>query len=199
MSFFANNIPFGRRVWHSVKYPALLIIVLWIIQTINYMLGQSLNIFGIFPREIHGLIGIFTSNFLHGNWPHLMGNTPILFLLASCVCLYSTKQFFITSIIGSLIGGSITWLLGSPAYHVGASLLIFVLWGAILGYAIFQRKPFFILISLILVPIYGISFLYGLIPTPQVSFVGHLGGFIGGLVVARYYSLHPEKDKTLTY
>jgi membrane associated rhomboid family serine protease len=193
MSFFGENMPFGSRVWNSIKYPVAFVALLWIIQGINHLVGQSLNVFGIYPREIHGLIGILTSNFLHGNWQHLMGNTPILLLLASCVCLYSPRQFFITSIIGSLIGATITWFFGSPAYHVGASLLIFVLWGAILGYAIFQRKPFFIILSVILLPIYGVSFLYGLIPTPQVSFIGHLGGFIGGLIVARYYSILPKK------
>lgn len=193
MSFFGENMSFGRRVWNSVKYPVAFVALLWVIQGVNYLLGQSLNVFGIFPREIHGLIGLVTSNFLHGNWQHLMGNTPILLLLASTICLYSPKQLLVTSVIGSLIGAVITWIFGSPAYHVGASLLIFVLWGAILGYAIFQRKPFFIILSLILLPIYGVSFLNGLIPTPQVSFVGHLGGFIGGLIVARYYSVLPKK------
>lgn len=198
MSFFGENIPFGRRVWQSIKYPVAFVSLLWLIQGINYLLGQSLNVFGIYPRELHGLIGIFTSNFLHGNWQHLMGNTPILLLLASSVCLYSPKQCLIISIVGSLIGASITWLFGTPAYHVGASLLIFVLWGAILGYAIFQRKPFFIILAVILFPIYGVSFLNGLIPTPQVSFVGHLGGFIGGLIVARYYSIIPKnKNKSI--
>lgn len=193
MSFFGENMSFGRRVWNSVKYPIAFVALLWVIQGVNYLLGQSLNVFGIFPREIHGLIGLVTSNFLHGNWQHLMGNTPILLLLASTICLYSPKQLLVTSVIGSLIGAVITWIFGSPAYHVGASLLIFVLWGAILGYAIFQRKPFFIILSLILLPIYGVSFLNGLIPTPQVSFVGHLGGFIGGLIVSRYYSVLPKK------
>lgn len=195
MTFFGEQIPFGKRVWLAVKWPSLFIAILWVIQSINYLLGQSLNVFGIFPREFHGLIGLFTSNFLHGSWQHLMGNTPILFLLASCVCLYSPKQFFVTSVVGSLIGGIMTWLFGSPAYHVGASLLIFVLWGAILGYAIFQRKPFFIIVSLILVPAYGATFAYGLIPTPQVSFIGHLGGFIGGLIVARYYSMKKSQSE----
>lgn len=198
MTFFAEQMPFGKRVLNSIKYPALLVGILWIIQGINHVLGQSLNVFGIFPRELHGLIGLFTSNFLHGNWQHLMGNTPILLLLASIVCLYSPRHFFITAIFGSLVGGIMTWLFGSSAYHVGASLLIFVLWGSILGHAIFERKPFFIIVSLILLPIYGVSFLYGLIPTPHVSFVGHLGGFIGGLFVARYYSIKnkipPKRD-----
>ncbi|HVY53045.1 MAG TPA: rhomboid family intramembrane serine protease, partial [Gammaproteobacteria bacterium] len=62
--------------------------LLYFIHFINFILGYRLNIFGIFPRRIFGLIGIPLSPFLHGHFSHLFFNSIPLFVLSSLILLY---------------------------------------------------------------------------------------------------------------
>lgn len=171
----------------SIKLPLIFLSLLWIIQIINASIfNYGLNHFGIFPRTLSGLTGIFFAPFLHGNYQHLISNSFMILLLSWIICFYDKKTWLNSIIVGTIIGGFITWIFGNYGVHIGASILIFSLWGTILGIAVFHKKPFFIIASLILMSTYGLGMLYGLIPQSNISLSGHLGGLIAGFIFAKY-------------
>lgn len=182
-----------KRTRDRIVAPLVFISILWIIQLINYIVfHQSLYTLGVYPRTSSGLLGIFFAPFLHGSFDHLIGNSFMLLLLSWIICFYDIKTWIKSMLFGAIVGGLITWLIGATSFHIGASILVFSLWGTILGIAIFHKKPFFILASLILMATYGMSMFYGLIPQAHISFAGHLGGLISGFACAKY--LRYNKD-----
>ncbi|MCD8499823.1 MAG: rhomboid family intramembrane serine protease [Gammaproteobacteria bacterium] len=83
-----------------------------------------------------GLIGIFTSPFLHGSFTHLLFNCIPLFLLMNLLLLAGLDQFIVISLLIIVISGLCVWLVGRPALHVGASGLIMGYWGYLMINAI---------------------------------------------------------------
>jgi len=86
-----------------------------------------------------------------------------------------------------LIGGSLTWLMGRDANHIGASGLIFALWSYLLLAGWFSKSIKYILASLFLIFFYS-GMIFGVLPgKPGISFEGHLFGAVAGIIVAWIY------------
>lgn len=166
----------------ALKYPIMFASLFWIVFFINsFIFAGKLNAYGVFPRNLHGLYGIFFSPFLHGSIQHILGNTLFFLLLSWVICFLSINLWVRTLIFGTILGGLFTWVFGSSTFHIGASGLVFALWGTILGMAIHKRHPYFILATIVLLFSYGFSFVWGLIPQDGVSLAGHVGGLLAGL------------------
>ena len=172
------------------RFHTLLILVaaLWIIEAVNTIMGHRLNSWGILPRTIYGLKGIFLSPFLHANISHLAVNTGPLVILGGLILLYSRWTFIRTTLLITLIGGSLVWLIGRSAYHVGASSLIFGYLGYLIFKGIFAKNAKSIILSIITVSAYG-GLIWGVLPTAYyISWEGHLSGFAAGIAAARLES-----------
>lgn len=158
--------------------------IMWAIEIIDTLIPYQLDTLGIYPRTIHGLIGILFAPFLHGDFTHLMYNTLPMFFL-----LFTLKSFYpkIASKVlwGSVVtGGALVWLLARQAYHIGASGLIYSLVAFMIAFGILQRRPLSIIISILIFISYG-GLIYGVLPTnPMVSWEGHLYGAFAGLFYA---------------
>lgn len=155
---------------------------LWAIHFFNFSLGYRLNYFGILPRHIIGLIGIFTAPFLHGNFNHIFFNSLPIFILMTFILIKGTQVFYSVSVSIILISGLLTWLFGRRSIHIGASALIMGYWGYLFLDA--YEKPTIVSILLILILLYyfGISFFASFLPVnKKTSWEGHLFGFIAGL------------------
>ena len=87
-------------------------------------------------------------------------------------------------LLGILISGFLTWLIGRPSYHIGASGLIYVLASFIFFKGIFTKHFRLVALSLLVVFIYG-GLLWYIFPIrEEISWEGHLAGFITGLFLA---------------
>ena len=49
--------------------------LLYVIELVDQLTGESLDSEGIVPRSLSGLGGIIWAPLLHGGWPHLLANT----------------------------------------------------------------------------------------------------------------------------
>jgi membrane associated rhomboid family serine protease len=83
-----------------------------------------------------------------------------------------------------LMGGLGLWLVGRPAYHVGASALIFGYFGYLVAKGIFDRRIRSFFFAVVAIAAYGGLF-WGLLPTARyISWEGHACGFIAGIMAA---------------
>jgi len=154
---------------------------LWSLQILNYMLGYRLNYLGIVPRTGHGLIGIFVSPFLHGNFTHLFFNTIPLLVLACFILVGGQELFFYISAIIILLSGTLVWLFGRHAIHIGASSLITGYWGYLLVNAYHNPSLMTIVLAAVTLYYFGAMF-FGLFPSEKgVSWEGHLFGCLSGI------------------
>jgi membrane associated rhomboid family serine protease len=169
--------------------------LMWAIEIIDHVPGFNLDLYGIIPRNVIGLRGILFAPFLHGSFAHLIANTVPFLTLGWLVMLRRTSDFWWVSAIAALIGGLGTWLIApSLSVHIGASGIIFGYLGFLLSRGYFERNFGSMMLSVTVGVLYG-GLLWGVLPQqPGISWQGHLFGFIGGVVAARFLAISRPPD-----
>ncbi|AGF53210.1 slr1461 [Synechocystis sp. PCC 6803] len=160
--------------------------IFWLLEILDaFVFRGSLDQFGIYPRSLEGLRGIVFAPFLHADFGHLIANSVPFVVLAWLVMLQEVSDFWIVTIITMVVGGLGVWLIAPPnTVTVGASILIFGYLGFLLFRGWFQKNLASIVLSIVVLVLYG-SALWGLLPgRAGVSWQGHLFGFIGGAIAA---------------
>lgn len=167
-----------------VLVPLALLLGIWGVYYLEIRLGSNFNHWGIFPRTLKGLRGIFTSPWIHGSLEHLFNNTLPLAILSAALFYFYRQIAWKTLILGVLLTGLITWGIGRASYHIGASGLIYLLASFIFFKGIFTRYYRLVALSLIVVFVYG-GLLWYIFPVlDEISWEGHLSGFLSGLTLA---------------
>ncbi|NJB37243.1 rhomboid family intramembrane serine protease [Croceivirga sp. JEA036] len=176
--------------------PFLMVFSAWVVFWVEIKWGVNLNFLGVYPRTLEGLGGIFCSPFIHGSVEHLFNNSLPLFILSLALFYFYKEKAWHVLFIGWLVTGILTWLLGRPSYHIGASGLIYMLASFIFFKGVFQKYYRLVALSLTVVFIYG-SMLWYIFPVEEgISWEGHLSGFLSGLVLAKLVTMRlPEKKK----
>lgn len=164
--------------------PFSAVIAIWGVYWLELLLGTNFNVYGVFPRTLIGLRGVILSPLIHGSLEHLYNNTIPLAILTAALFYFYKNVAFKVFFYGILLSGLITWLIGRPSYHIGASGIIYVLASFTFFKGIFTKHYRLVALSLMVVFIYG-SLLWYIFPVKDgVSWEGHLGGFLSGLVLA---------------
>jgi membrane associated rhomboid family serine protease len=159
--------------------------VMWVVEIIDLLPGTDLDRWGIQPRELGGLVGIVTMPFLHGGFGHLLSNTIPFVIMGSLIAAGGLARFFTVSAIIVVVAGVGTWLLGPDhTVHIGASALVFGYLTYLLTRGLFDHKPTYLLLGLVVLFLYG-GVLWGVLPRPGISWQAHLFGAVGGVLAAR--------------
>jgi membrane associated rhomboid family serine protease len=188
-----SKFKFHNRV---VAVPIGAVVLIWLIYSIEIGFGFNFNSYGIYPRTFSGLKGIFFSPFIHSNTTHLFNNTVPLAVMLGCLYYFYNKIATGVLLFGILFTGLLTWILGRPSYHIGASGIIYLLVSFIFFSGIFRKYYRLIALSLVVVFLYG-SMVWYIFPIEErISWEGHLSGFLIGFIFAYWFKhLGPQPEE----
>ena len=185
--------PRGLDLLGPVIPVCVLVAVMWAVEIVDTGLGGDLDHNGIVPREVSGLDGVLWFPFLHGGFGHLLANSLPFLLLGGAIALGSLERFAFVTVVTMAVCGLGTWLTGpSHTVHIGASGLVFGYLTYLLSRGVFARHLGYLLGGVLVFFFYG-GALWGLLPSPGVSWQGHLFGALGGILAA--WLLHARRGE----
>ena len=185
-----------KRFYLSLYIPVFLLVVIWLVFALDHILELELFYWGIYPRELSGLKGIFFSPFIHGSLKHIIANSIPVFVLTTGLFYFYRDLAFKVLIFSVLISNLLVWGMARPSYHIGASGLIYSLAGFLFLSGVLRRHGGLMALSLIVVFQYG-SLVWGIFPLEEkVSWEGHLMGlFVGFLLAWVFRKSGPQVQK----
>ena len=160
------------------------VVLIWLIQLLNWGLDLGLERFGVRPRQLAGLLGILLAPLLHGGIDHLIANSlPLLVLGTGMLHLYANSALKVIPAV-YLGPGIAVWLFARASVHVGASGLVYGLVSYIFVAGLIRRDKRAMAACLLVCFLYG-TLAWGVLPImPGVSWETHLAAALIGLVLA---------------
>ncbi|KFL36175.1 rhomboid family intramembrane serine protease [Arenimonas donghaensis] len=182
---------FRRALLASMAFVALIGAIFFATPLLGGLRG-----FALVPLEASGLVGILTAPLLHGSAGHWLANASALLVLGTLVGTVYPRAALRALPVLWLGSGLVTWLIGRPSFHIGASGLAHGLMFLLLFLGLFRRDKAAIAAALIAFFLYGGMVLTILPREPGVSWEYHLGGALAGIVAAwRWRRLDPEPPR----
>lgn len=176
-----------KQLIYGAVLPAIMVLILWVVKFIEVQFDLNFVPYGILPRDVSGLKGIVLAPLIHGDWNHLINNSIPLFLLGWAIFYFYkdvAPKLFLWSY---LLAGLYTWISARTAYHIGASGLVYALFGFLFIGGFIRKHIQLIALSFLTAFLYG-SLVWGILPWDQsVSWEGHFWGLFVGIVLAYFY------------
>jgi membrane associated rhomboid family serine protease len=160
--------------------------LIWVLQVFNWADGYRLDTeYGILPQHLSRLPEIFSAPFLHFTWQHIEGNSVPLFVLGVLAAYRSVSRFLLMSLIVTVTSGLAVWVFqSSNELTVGASGLIFGYFGYVVTRGIFDRNLLDLGLGVVAGALYWTILQVAVPGNPGISWIGHLGGLLGGILAA---------------
>lgn len=176
-----------HKIFFRELFPITFVVLLWLIHLWQVYFDVSFTTFTLYPRSLRGLLGIITSPLVHADFGHLFSNTIPLLVCGLLLYFFYEKLAHRIFFLIYFTAGFGTWLIARPAWHLGASGLVYGLAGFLFLSGVLRRHAPLMVISLLVVFLYG-SMVWGVLPIqPDISWEGHLCGGVTGFVFALYY------------
>ena len=173
-----------RKNLTSLKFSAIVLIIIWSVKIFEIVFDYDFTEYGVLPRKFNGLIGILFSPIIHSDVNHLLSNSlPVIIL---CLLIFNFYSQIAKKILIYLyfISGLWLWCIGRESFHIGASGLIYAMASFLFFSGILRKNSQLSAVALLVIFIYGGLF-WGLFPIHKnVSWEGHLTGFIAGILVS---------------
>jgi len=159
--------------------------LMWVAFLATALTGGALLSLGVIPRTTIGLRGILFAPFLHASLAHIIANSIPFVVLGWLVMLRDARHFVPVSVLAMIGAGLLAWLLGAPgSVHIGASGVIFGYLGFLILSGWFARSFTSIVLSVLVILLWG-GMVLGVMPGQAgISWQAHLGGFVGGAFAA---------------
>lgn len=181
-------------IWVYAFWPLIFLAICWGVWLYGTQVENIVKV-GVRPREVKGLIGILTHPFFHSTHTpegdidvnHIINNS-IPFLLLGTALFYHYKDLSYKIFVWLFIGTGVwLWSFGRSANHIGASGIVYALFGFTTISGFLKGNKHLLALSMLTIMVYG-SMVWGMFPTdPSVSWEGHLSGFGIGVVLAFYF------------
>ena len=184
-----------RKNLTSLKFSAIVLIIIWSVKIFEIVFDYDFTEYGVLPRKFNGLIGILFSPLIHSDFNHLLSNSlPVIIL---CLLIFNFYSQIAKKILIYLyfISGLWLWCIGRESFHIGASGLIYAMASFLFFSGILRKNSQLSAVALLVIFIYGGLF-WGLFPIHKnVSWEGHLTGFIAGILVSFIFRKDGPKRK----
>ena len=184
-----------RKNLTSLKFSAIVLIIIWSVKIFEIVFDYDFTEYGVLPRNFNGLIGILFSPLIHSDINHLLSNSlPVIIL---CLLIFNFYSQIAKKILIYLyfISGLWLWCIGRESFHIGASGLIYAMASFLFFSGILRKNSQLSAVALLVIFIYGGLF-WGLFPIHKnVSWEGHLTGFIAGILVSFIFRKDGPKRK----
>jgi membrane associated rhomboid family serine protease len=176
--------------------PLLLPIILWVVHLLSLLFNEDLSKLGLLPRNLLGLLGIFTSPLIHADFSHLISNTIPLIILGWIIFSFYQKLSYLLIVFIYFFTGLLVWIFARQVYHIGASGVVYGFVSFLFFSGIFRRDNTSIALALVITFLYG-GLVWGMIPGWKgISWESHLFGAITGLVAAYLFrKIDPPSKK----
>ncbi|MEX2380025.1 MAG: rhomboid family intramembrane serine protease [Vicingaceae bacterium] len=185
-----------KKFLAALMFPALFVALLWLIKAIELQFDLDFSAWGIYPRTITGLLGVIFAPLIHGDLNHLFNNSIPLLVLGWALFYFYKSVAFRLILWSYLLSGLYTWISARTNYHIGASGLVYALFGFLFISGFLRKYIPLISISFLVAFLYG-SLVWGILPWDEgMSWEGHFWGLFIGLVLAVYYRKKgPQRKK----
>ena len=184
-----------RKNLKSLKFSVIILIIIWSVKIFEIVFDYDFTEYGVLPRKFNGLIGILFSPLIHSDVNHLLSNSlPVIIL---CLLIFNFYSQIAKKILIYLyfISGLWLWCIGRESFHIGASGLIYAMASFLFFSGILRKNSQLSAVALLVIFIYGGLF-WGLFPIHKnVSWEGHLTGFIAGILVSFIFRKDGPKRK----
>ncbi len=184
-----------RKNLTSLKFSAIVLIIIWSVKIFEIVFDYDFTEYGVLPRKLNGLTGILFSPLIHSDVNHLLSNSlPVIIL---CLLIFNFYSQIAKKILIYLyfISGLWLWCIGRESFHIGASGLIYAMASFLFFSGILRKNSQLSAVALLVIFIYGGLF-WGLFPIHKnVSWEGHLTGFIAGILVSFIFRKDGPKRK----
>jgi rhomboid protease GluP len=195
----SRRVDFERRMRRFPPLTVAILAVLLLILIFEIRVGalesrEAIVAMGALARErvaAGDYWRLLTAPWLHGSVDHLLGNGIALYILGMvCESAFGRAQLLVLYVLSGL-AGSLLSVVMSPGPSVGASGAIFGLQGAAIVLFRLHRDRLLVRdrrVGLVLI-IWALYTIVGGFMEPLIDNGAHIGGALGGALVARY--LHP--------
>lgn len=184
-----------KRLLLSMLVPFLLVAFMWLTLAAGWLFEANLHFLGIYPGKASSLTGIITSPFIHSGARHLFNNTIPLFILGTALFYFYSQVSFRVLLWVTLLTGLAVWLTGRPAWHIGASGVVYGLASFLFLSGIIRRHIPLMALSLLVAFVYG-EMVWGIFPgfRIDISWESHMLGAAAGVILAVWFRAEgPQK------
>jgi membrane associated rhomboid family serine protease len=179
-----------RRLPSILWIPAVLVAIPWAQELIDQLVFAGRWNLAMLPGG--PIIGVFTAPFSHGGFSHLIANT-LWFLPLSWLVLLKSRRDYLAVWLGVYATALPVWLFWPVGSH-GLSGINYGLLGYLLSIGWMEKRLTTLALSLACLLLYG-GLLPALLPffSPAgVSWIGHVSGFLGGVLAALAIHREPQ-------
>jgi len=145
--------------------------------------------YGVQPHELSGLKGVLFSPVLHSTSDimHIVNNTIGMGVISYLLYYFYKEIAFRVLAFSWIFSGTMTWIIASGGNHIGMSGVIYAVTFFLLMSGLIRKNRILIRLSLGMVFLYG-GLIWGIFPIKEgVSWEGHLGGMLVGLMLSFVY------------
>ena len=136
---------------------------------------------------------LLAAMFVHVGLRHFVLNMVTLYFIGRIAeDLFGSKAFLALYLLSGLMGNLFVLVFSPEVIAAGASTALFGIFGAIVSLRFIARSPYIRYLSQRYTSLILINILFSFMP--GISLAGHLGGLVGGGILAFVFPVYGERD-----